>query len=136
MFVTLLPPRRLPKPWLSLALTGQLPTWESRPMNLSRSVPSLSTIKSGEARDEFPVCDDLTDAEDDDVFAPSTPVRSKGASITWQQPIYDDGPRTAPLTNPRSGFLFDCQTSVNSHPGAQARACPFPKRRRFQPLHG
>jgi len=72
-------------------------------MTLSRSVPSLSTIKSDEvSRDEFPVCDDLTDVEDDDIFAPSTPVRSKGPPVA-----YDDGPRTAPLTNPRSGFPFD-----------------------------
>jgi len=81
-------------------------------MNLSRSVPSLSTIKSDEvARDEFPVCDDLTDAEDDDVFAPSTPVRSKGSSVA-----YDDGPRTAPLTNPRSGFLFDSKPTPTHTP--------------------
>jgi hypothetical protein len=78
-------------------------------MNLSRSVPSLSTIQPNEVtRDVFPICDDLTDAEDDDVFAPSTPVRSKGGSVTWQQsPVYDDGPRTAPLTNPRAAFPFN-----------------------------
>jgi hypothetical protein len=90
---------------------GQLPTWDSHPMNLSRSVPSLSTIKSDEvARDEFPVCDDLTDAEDDDVFASSTPVRSKGPSVG-----YDDGPRTAPLTNPRSGFPFGPKPTTPTH---------------------
>ena len=89
---------------------GQMPSWESRPMNLSRSVPSLSSIKSGETRDEFPVCDDLTDAEDD-VFAPSTPVHSKGPSV-----VYDDGPRTAPLTNPRSGFLFDAKSTPTRTP--------------------
>jgi hypothetical protein len=59
-------------------------------------------MSDGVAKDEFPVCDDLTDAEDDDIFGPSTPVRSKGPSVA-----YDDGPRTAPLTNPRSGFPFD-----------------------------
>ena len=78
---------------------GQVPTWESHPLNLSRSVPSLSSIQGEKTRDVFPICDDLTDAEDDDMFAPSTPVHAKG--------VYDDGPRTAPLTNPRSGFLFN-----------------------------
>jgi len=73
-------------------------------LNISRSVPSLSTVQS---EITFPVCDDLTDAEDENVFAPSTPVHSKSGSVSWQQPlVYDDGPRTAPLTNPRSGFSF------------------------------
>ena len=67
-------------------------------------------------KDVFPICDDLTDAEDDDVFVPSTPVRSKGASVTRQQPSYDDGPRTAPLTNPRSGFLFNSKPALTQTP--------------------
>jgi hypothetical protein len=87
---------------------GQLPTWESRPMNLSRSVPSLSSMPSEMTRDVFPICDDLTDAEDDDMFAPSTPVHSKG--------VFDDGPRTAPLTNPRSGFLFNANLASTHTP--------------------
>jgi len=101
-------------------------------MNLSRSVPSLSTIiKSDElARNEFPVCDDLTDANDD-VFAPSTPVRSKGLSV-----VYDDGPPIALPTNPHSGFLFERKPTPTLTPGAQARACPLPKRGHLQPLHG
>jgi hypothetical protein len=114
-----------PTPAKALAVPrphGQLPTWDSRPMNLSRSVPSLSTIKSDEvARDEFPVCDDLTDAEDDDVFAPSTPVRSKGPSV-----VYDDGPRTAPLTNPRSGFLFDSKPTPTHTPERKREHARFP----------
>lgn len=101
---------------------GQLPTWDSRSMNLSRSVPSLSTIKSDKvAKDEFPVCDDLTDAEDDDMFAPSTPVRSKGSSVG-----YDDGPRTAPLTNPRSGFLFDSKPTPIHTPERKREHTRFP----------
>lgn len=101
---------------------GQLPTWDSRPMNLSRSVPSLSTIMSdGMAKDEFPVCDDLTDAEDDDVFGPSTPVRSKGPSVA-----YDDGPRTAPLTNPRSGFPFDPKPVPTHTPERKREHTRFP----------
>jgi hypothetical protein len=91
-------------------------------MNLSRSVPSLSTIKSDEvARDEFPVCDDLTDAEDDDVFASSTPVRSKGPSVG-----YNDGPRTAPLTNPRSGFPFDPRRTPTHTPERKREHARFP----------
>ena len=114
-----------PTPAKALAVPrphGQLPTWDSHPMNLSRSVPSLSTIKSDEVvRDEFPVCDDLTDAEDDDLFAPFTPVRSKGPSVT-----YDDGPRTAPLTNPRSGFLFDSKRTPTHTPERKREHARFP----------
>ena len=54
---------------------GLLPTWESRPLNFPRSIPSLFGVPSCEAtKGVRPVCDDLTDAEDDEVFAPSTPV--------------------------------------------------------------
>ena len=82
-------------------------------MNLSRSVPTLSSMQSnGAIADVFPICDDLTDAEDDDghddVFAPSTPVRSTSGNTNWQQStVYDDGPRTAPIATPRSGFPFN-----------------------------
>ena len=66
-------------------------------------------MQSNGAMDVFPICDDLTDAEDDDdVFATSTPVRSMRGITTWQQPtVYDDGPRTAPISTPRSGFPFN-----------------------------
>ncbi|KAI9509315.1 hypothetical protein F5148DRAFT_773530 [Russula earlei] len=88
---------------------GQLPTRGSHSFNLSRSVPSLSSIKSGELT--FPICDDLTD--DEDVFAPSTPVHPKSGSVNWQHPsIFDDGPRTAPLTTPRSGFPFNAKPTL------------------------
>jgi hypothetical protein len=88
---------------------------ENHPINLSRSVPSLSTIQS---EITFPICDDLTDAEDnEDVFAPSTPVNSKGGPVSWQQPlVYDNGPRTAPLTNPRSGFSFNVKPTSTPTP--------------------
>ena len=87
---------------------GQVPTWEGRPLNISRSVPSLSSIQSSEVtKDAFPICDDLTDAEDDDVFAPSTPTHPKAGHVTWQQsPVYDNGPHTAPLTSTFSSFPF------------------------------
>jgi hypothetical protein len=46
-FMTFLPARHLPKPWLSLAVPhGQLLTWDSCLMSLLHSVPSHSTIKS------------------------------------------------------------------------------------------
>jgi hypothetical protein len=92
-------------------------TRENRPMNLSRSVPSLSTIQI-QSEVTFPICDDLTDAEDDeDMFAPSTPVHSKSDSVERQQPlVYDDGPRTAPLTNPRSGFSFNIKPTSTPTP--------------------
>ncbi|KAH9954467.1 hypothetical protein BC827DRAFT_1158712 [Russula dissimulans] len=48
-----------------------------------------------------------------DVFVPSTPVHSKSDSVQRQQPlIYDDGPRTAPLTNPCSGFSFNIKPTL------------------------
>ncbi|KAI0262529.1 hypothetical protein BC834DRAFT_971904 [Gloeopeniophorella convolvens] len=102
---------------------------ESRAMNLSRSVPALSTIPSGNsAVDVFPICDDLTDAEDghrdddDDVFLSSTPSHIKGGPVTWQQSlvVYDDGPRTAPLSSPRGGFPFNTKPI----------STPTPERRR------
>ncbi|KAI9441248.1 hypothetical protein H4582DRAFT_1360595 [Lactarius indigo] len=90
--------------------TAQPRSWDNHSLNLSRSVPTLSSMQSnGAIADVFPICDDLTDVEDDDdVFAPSTPVRSKGGNTTRQQStVYDDGPRTAPITTPRSGFPFN-----------------------------
>jgi hypothetical protein len=87
---------------------------EAHPLNLSRSVPSLSSIQSSEVtRDVFPICDDLTDAEDDDVFAPSTPIHPKGGPVIWHQsPVYDDGPRTAPLTNIFTSFPFNSKPTL------------------------
>ena len=84
-------------------------------MNLSRSDPVLSSMParpilkrsaaSNVAWDAFPVCDDLTDAEDD---APTTPVREKGhMATTWQQSlVFDDAPRTAPLTSTLAAYPF------------------------------
>ncbi|KAH8996342.1 hypothetical protein EDB92DRAFT_1794095 [Lactarius akahatsu] len=89
--------------------TAQPHSWDNRSLNLSRSVPTLSSMQSnGAIADVFPICDDLTDVEDDDdVFAPSTPVRSKSGNTTRQPAMYDDGPRTAPISTPRSGFPFN-----------------------------
>ena len=37
-----------------------------------------------QAMEVFPICDELTDAEDDDdVFATSTPIRSMQSNTTW-----------------------------------------------------
>ena len=102
---------------------GQLSNWQGRPLNLSRSVPTLSSMPSSEATvDVFPICDDLTDVEDDDVFAPSTPVRVGGGHVTWQPSlVYDDGPRTAPLSNPRPSFPFNPKPTIST---------PTPQRKR------
>jgi hypothetical protein len=55
----------------------------------------------------FPICDDLTDAEGDDVFVPSTPIHPKGGSVPLlQSQVYNDSPCTAPLTNPYVNFPF------------------------------
>lgn len=48
----------------------------------------------------LPVCDDLTDAEDDDVFTPSTLIHSKGPYV-----VYEDGSCAVPRTNPFLVFL-------------------------------
>ncbi len=87
-------------------------SWDSRSLNLSRSVPTLSSMQAnGAIADVFPICDDLTDVEGDDshddVFTPSTPVRKSGNTTRQQSIVYDDGPRTAPITTPRSGFPFN-----------------------------
>ncbi|KAH9996709.1 hypothetical protein BJV74DRAFT_768855 [Russula compacta] len=120
-------------PTLSKAMSvprprGQLPSLGSHPLNISRSVPSLSSIQSSDmARDVFPICDDLTDVEDDDVFAPSTPVRSKGGSVTWQRsPAYDDGPRTAPLSTPHSSFPFNTKSTSTPTPERKRQHARFP----------
>ena len=68
-------------------LLGQFPTWHSRPLNFLCSIPLPFGVPSCEAtKGVRPVCDDLTDAEDDDVFAPSTPVcvcHLVAASCLW-----------------------------------------------------
>ncbi|TFY75609.1 hypothetical protein EWM64_g8403 [Hericium alpestre] len=84
---------------------------------LSRSQPAPSTLSTrpgllhyateqqSAAHGGFPICDDLTDAEGDDVSPPETPVREKGK--TWQQSlVFEDSPRTAPLSATFSGFPF------------------------------
>jgi hypothetical protein len=59
------------KALLSLALTPSLAHGTAVPLNLSRSVPTLSSMQSnGAIVDVFPICDDLTDAEDDDDVLP------------------------------------------------------------------
>ena len=68
--VTLLPPDTVQR-----RLLGQFPTWDSRPLNFLCSIPLPFGVPScEETKGVRPVCEDLTDAEDDDVFAPSTPV--------------------------------------------------------------
>ena len=52
------------------------------------------------------------------MFAPSTPVRPKGGSVTWlQSSIYDDGPRTAPLSNTFASFPFSSKLTLTPTPG-------------------
>ncbi|KAI0049171.1 hypothetical protein FA95DRAFT_1489757 [Auriscalpium vulgare] len=95
-------------------------------LNLSRSVPTVSSMSTRvqASRPAFPVCDDLTDAEDD-LFAPSTPMRAKvDPATTWQQSLaFDDGPRTAPLSSAFGGFPFYPKTSTPT---------PDRKRRHFR----
>lgn len=92
--MTRLPARHLLKPWVSLALTGSCrlgmagsPDEPLALRSLARSRPSSLTRWMGMS--SLSVCDDFTDARDDsdDVFAPSTAVRSRGPSV-----VYDEGP--------------------------------------------
>ena len=115
--VTLLPPdtvqRRLlcPSPW------GQFPTWHSRSLNTLCSIPLPFGVPSCEATKGVRlVCDDLTDAEDDDVFAPSTPVclcHLVAASCM-----------TVPAPRCRLTLARVAYSTTNSL-GALARASPF-----------
>lgn len=72
--------------------------------------------------DEFPVCDDMTV-----VSSPTTPVRestsypSKRSSSTWQQTLFDEAPRTAPLSS-----TFDYSIIP---PAAYATPSPVSRRR-------
>jgi hypothetical protein len=74
-------------------------------------------MQSGEATmDVFPICDDLTDVEDDDVFTSSTPVHVGVSHVTWQPSlVYDDGPRTAPLSTSHPGFPFNAKLLTSTH---------------------
>ncbi|KAF8506776.1 hypothetical protein F5888DRAFT_1629943 [Russula emetica] len=80
-----------------LKLTSRSSHWQACPTSSEHSV-------------KLPICDDLTDAKDNDVFAPSTAVHSKSPSV-----IYDKGPRTAPLTNPLSGLLTHTPERKREH---------------------
>ncbi|KAJ4490207.1 hypothetical protein J3R30DRAFT_3693776 [Lentinula aciculospora] len=90
--------------------------------NLSQSEPSAYTVRprSGRSipsRDVFPICDDLTDTEDDsenDSTPPATPTRLRASRFTLNVP---DGPRTAPITAPSSAFPF----GVSSTPSPVGR---------------
>ncbi|KAA1472507.1 hypothetical protein DENSPDRAFT_850970 [Dentipellis sp. KUC8613] len=94
------------------------PLSRSQPVQSSMPArPTLLNFRSEETSPKptgFPICDDLTDAEDDDVDLPSTPIREK--LKTWQQSlVFDDGPRTAPLSSTFSGYpLYPSPTSTPS----------------------
>lgn len=74
-------------------------------MNLSRSVPSSMPTRPGFTPSastglrDFPICDDLTDDEDDVPSPPPTPTKEKLGKGIWKQSVFDDGPRTAPLAS-------------------------------------
>ncbi|KAJ3773534.1 hypothetical protein FB446DRAFT_529653 [Lentinula raphanica] len=78
---------------------------------LSRSEPHVSNVRNFKARslqltDGFPICDDMTDTEDDsgdDSTPPATPTRLRSARFNMS---IGDGPRTAPITAPSSAFPF------------------------------
>ncbi|KAG1823650.1 uncharacterized protein BJ212DRAFT_1296225 [Suillus subaureus] len=95
--------------------------------SISRSAPSQSAaplrtarrISAGSAAD-FPVCDDTTDVDDD--HSPlSTPTRERSAG-TWQQLVFEESPRTAPL-NTSAGFPFGGRLNCNT---------PSPSRKHYR----
>ncbi|EIN08483.1 hypothetical protein PUNSTDRAFT_44979 [Punctularia strigosozonata HHB-11173 SS5] len=71
---------------------------------------SVTTEPVASAAPAFPVCDDTTDAEDDSDDFPNTPPRDTRGSVsacTWQQQaLFDDGPRTAPLSSTGFNLAF------------------------------
>lgn len=88
----------------------------SSTLNLSRSEPSVSHIRLARnaktSRDVFPICDDLTETEDDsddDSSPPVTPTRLRPSPRFALN--FDDGPRTAPITATPSGFPFGISPS-------------------------
>lgn len=76
-------------------------------MNLSRSAPiAASPIAYG----AFPICDDMTDA--DGLTPPATPIKAR-KEVPSQ--MFDNGPRTAPLSS-AYGFPFVPLASPTSSP--------------------
>ncbi|THH19278.1 hypothetical protein EW146_g1851 [Bondarzewia mesenterica] len=114
---------------------------EAGSIHLSRSDPVLSSISarpnlkpfavSAAAWDAFPICDDLTDGEEEVLSTPSTPTREKRSSATtWQQSlVFDDGPRTAPLLSAYGSYPF---RSSHSSP---TPSTPTPDRKRHHQRH-
>jgi hypothetical protein len=114
-----------PTPAKALAVPrphGQLPIWDSHPMNLSRSIPSLSS-------------DEMVGMSSPSVMTlqmPRTTTRLRLLLPLVQSPsvIYDDSPRTAPLTSPRSGFGFDPKpTPRQLTPRSASAGIPVPQAR-------
>lgn len=102
-------------------------------VNLSKSTPNptLVTPPRRAARraatelplaqwDEFPICDDMT------VSSPTTPVHesasypSKRLGANWQQTLFDDAPRTAPLSSTYE-YPFAQLAFVTPSPAARRR---------------
>ena len=69
----LLLPRHLPRPCLPLALTDSSQPGKSPVESLAFSLALEHPLVRGE-QGMSPICNDLTDAEDDDNFSPSSPV--------------------------------------------------------------
>lgn len=103
--------------------------------NLSQSVPASTFITPQRPAtrrvstdvlpvadwDDFPVCDDMTV-----ISSPTSPIHEstsvplQRSSVTWQQSLIDDAPRTAPLS---SSFSYN-------FPTAATYATPSPAHRR------
>ncbi|KZP28606.1 hypothetical protein FIBSPDRAFT_908574 [Athelia psychrophila] len=80
-------------------------------MNLSRSAPITA---SSNAYGAFPVCDDSNDAEE--LTPPATPVEARQELSTQ---MFDNGPRTAPLSSAYGGYSFAALPSPMASPTLQ-----------------
>ncbi|KAK7047425.1 hypothetical protein VNI00_006656 [Paramarasmius palmivorus] len=80
----------------------------SRSAPTSDYVPHRMPVKaSSEPPDVFPICDDISeagaDSDAEDMSPPSTPTRTRQSARF----LYDDGPRTAPITASTKSFPFN-----------------------------
>ncbi|KAH7909159.1 hypothetical protein BJ138DRAFT_261811 [Hygrophoropsis aurantiaca] len=110
--------RAVPVPRIPSRTTARHMVSRSAPINSTAPMRPINRRTSATFAPEFPICDDMTDVDDNE--PPSTPVREKMQG-TWKQLALGDGPRTAPLRS-TAGFPF----------GGSAGASPSPSRRHYR----
>jgi hypothetical protein len=114
------PSRSIPVPRPKGRSVGIVGLSRSAPVNRGVVLP----LPKRSTKDIFPICDDMTDI-DGEMSRPSTPVRKPA---TWQQQslVFEDGPKTAPLSAAAHSFPFNFETPSPSpaqvHQRRHARA--------------